>query len=142
MLNGLFRSKNHLRYLFVATFKDGSVIKQTQEDKSPTTPGKNCFYDVLQRMPEVRTFEFIGNGVRAGVNLETGHFSMNGATFLASDPSLIANLNDIDGFRLVYFKRHRHTLSNYTEVSHGIEYHLGWQVTLDGKNYQQTIALN
>lgn len=135
-----------LKYLFSATFKDGTVIKQTQKDESATTLGKNCFYDVLQRMSEVVKFELVEDnwlsGKKVSIDLLTGLFTVGGVEFIASDPSLISNLRDVEGFRLVYFKRHRHTLTNGVETNHEIEYHLGWQTTLDGKNYQQTIALS
>lgn len=40
--------KLELKYLFCVQFKDGSVIEQTSEDVSPTTAGRNAFYDLLE----------------------------------------------------------------------------------------------
>jgi hypothetical protein len=132
-----------LAYLFTATFKDGSVIQQTQEDKSQTGEGKSAFYDVDQRISEVSTFSIESPSVKATVDLNTGLFTMNGVGFYPSNPSVIDNFRDVKEHRLIYFRRHRRDLENGVEVNHDIEYHIGWQTTLDdGKNYKQTISLD
>ena len=130
-----------LKYLFEAHFRDDSVVEQTQDDRSATVEGKNAFYDVLQRISEVQTLSLTDGEIIASVDLTSGLFSLNGFTFQAGDPS-IPNLKNATGFRLIYFKRHRHHFSqDGTEQGHEIEYHIGWQTTIDGKNYQQTIAV-
>jgi hypothetical protein len=131
-----------LAYLFTALFTDGSTMSQTQEDRSATVEGKNAFHDVLQRITDVEVFALHSATVIVRVDLRTGLFTLNGCTFQASDPS-IPNLKDAPHFRLVYFKRHRrHFQQGAGEVGHEIEYHLGWQTTIDGKNYRQTLALS
>jgi hypothetical protein len=131
------------KYLFTATFQDGSVVKQTQEDRSASAEGKNAFYDVLQRIGEIESFSIEGENIKASVDLNTGRFTLNNIMFQATDPSVISKLEDVTHFRLVYFKRHRHNFGNDNqELSHDIEHHIGWQTTIDGKNYQQTISLD
>ena len=130
-----------LKYVFRATFKDGSTVHQTSADQSAHVEGKNAFYDVLQRIPDVQVFSIVGEEIIASVDLRTGLFTLNGFTFQATDPS-IPNLKEATEFRLIYFKRHRHHFSqDGSEAAHEIEYHIGWQTTIGGKNYQQTIAL-
>lgn len=103
--------KAPLTYLFQATFKDGSVIQQTQEDVSPTVGGKNCFYDVLQRMADLDQFvlwEQSEEGGFAGVSLIDGSFAINGRPFrqLFDVTGTEPHLKD---FELVFYKR---TLQN------------------------------
>jgi len=63
-----------MKYLFKAILKDGSLIEQTQEDKSSHTENRNCFYDVLQKMDEVIGFgmENTENNDQYWVNLQNG----------------------------------------------------------------------
>jgi hypothetical protein len=133
-----------LKYLFQANFKDGSFIQQTQADESATTPGKNCFHDVKQRIDDVVSFGFFSDETPNTyvVDLTDGHFEVNGTPFTAQDPSGEKLPSDAK-FRLVYFKRHCHGFNvDLQEVSHDLAFHLGWQVTTpDGKNIQQTIAI-
>lgn len=130
-----------LKYLFECHFADGTVISQTPEDVSANTPGKNAFYDVLQRMDEVVLFGLISDDHAYAVDLQTGWFQANHADFAVP--------NDLpEGehkFRLVYFRRNFQTVAVGgelpEELSHIVEYHIGWQTTIDGKNYQQTIKV-
>lgn len=47
-------------YLFVATFTDGSEIRQTQEDRSTLEPeGRTAFYDVLNSGKEIQEFSLV-----------------------------------------------------------------------------------
>src|ERR1700691_4542165 len=80
----------HLKYLFEAHFINGDVITQDQKDESPTTPGKNCFHAVLERLNEVTFFGLFSDedpNIYA-VDLRTGQFSVNGVMFSAQDPRI------------------------------------------------------
>lgn len=130
-----------LKYLFECHFNDGTRLLQTPEDVSSIDPTRSAFYDVVQRLVDVDAFVLTEPGVTSLiVDLKTGIFSLNGVPFLASNPSQVIPPNS--KFRLVYFRRHTHNHNmGGEEIGHEIEYHLGWQTTVDGKNYQQTIAI-
>lgn len=125
-------------YLFKALFTDGTSIQQTPEDISSITEGKNCFYDVLQRLDDVEVFALHSDCTSVVVDITTGTFAINGVEF---------NAIGSDEFphdakrRLIYFRRHQHTFEQGEELSHETEYHIGFQTTVDGKNIQQTIAV-
>ena len=127
-------------YLFEAVFNDGTSIKQNPEDESTITPGKNCFYDVLQRIADVVTFTISNDENTATVYLKTGLFELNGVTFAASNPS--QQFPHDTQFRLIYFRRITHSYG--AGIEHGMHTanHIGWQTTVDGTNHQQTIALD
>ena len=129
----------NLKYLFECHLADGTIIRQTPEDVSAHTPGKNAFYDVLQRIDEVVLFGLIAEENAYAVDLRTGWFQANCADFCIPN-----DLPEGDHkFRLIYFRRNFHTVMMGgelpEELKHIVEYHIGWQTTVDGKNYQQTI---
>lgn len=132
-----------LPFLFQANFRTGDFIQQTHADESPITPGKNCFYDVKQRIDDVASFGFFSDEHpnTYAVDLSDGHFEINGVQFTAQDPSLKAS-DAKPVYRLVYFKQNRIDRdSTTTQTKHYVCFHLGWQYTTeDGRNVQQTIA--
>jgi hypothetical protein len=126
---------------------DGSVIQETPEDKSNTTEGRNAFYDVIQRIGEVKRFSLrncvtdAGDTSTVSVDLTDGTFTMNGSQpFTVQNPSV--ELDNNPEYRLIYFRRvwqHRHM--DGTQSS-DMEFHIGWQVTTEGgKNVKYTIAV-
>lgn len=67
---------------FEAEYINGDFYIQTQDDKSTHTEGKNSFYDVLQRLDEVKRFHIIkDDNTRHTVDLESGSFGINGVFF-------------------------------------------------------------
>lgn len=129
-----------LKYHFIALFEDGSFLTQNEDDVSRIDPTRSAFYDVFQRKDEVVVFALRNMDTELKVDLGTGLFELNGMPFRASNPS--EQLPPETKYRLVFFRRHQHirNLGN-SEESHNIEYHIGWQATVNGKNYQQTIAI-
>ena len=129
-----------ITYLFKCQFKDGTCLEQTEEDVSQTTPGKNAFFDVLERIDDVVAFEIINDFDYHSlkVDLQDGHFESNGIAFNAFPFDYPGRLDQ--PFRLVYFLRHTHTMGQYGE-DHTVEYHIGWEILINGKNYRQTISV-
>jgi len=125
-----------LKYIFQVTYKDGSIYKSNQEDVSITDPLKSCFYDVNQ--DEVKTFFLFNDEHTFSVNLEDGHFEVDGVPFFMHD--LNTNLT---GFKLVFFRRHTHDFNAATgkEMRHEVVYNMGWECNLNGKNYQQIMKI-
>lgn len=131
------------KYKFTAIYSDDSTYTQSPDDKSLFNgPDKSSFSDVLDRIDEVVKFVLINNTgtEEISVDLKTGLFTIRGCfPFKACDPSL--ELPSEEKLRLVYFRRNRRHFNGDVQVDHEIEYHIGWQVTVGGKNYVQTIAI-
>jgi hypothetical protein len=132
-----------LSYLFTCHFKDGTVIQQTAEDVSKVDPTRSAFYDVVQRLEEVKTFTIIKQDARQHtfmVDLRNGHFEIDGVQFYASAKG---ELPDEAKFRLIYFHRHQHKIvQGQTMSGDDIQYFIGWQTNLlNGNNVQQTISV-
>jgi len=124
-----------LKYLFKALFTDGTILEQNQNDQSTTTPNKNAFYDVLQRLNEVRAFALYNQetGEEWLTDLKDGHFEHNQSPFFIHDEELINK-------RLVFFKRNSFNALNGQPLS--VTYHLGFQSNkMDGSNVQKVIML-
>jgi hypothetical protein len=132
-------------YLFEADFSDGTTYIQGDADQSIDTPGKNCFYDVLNRLHDVVAFHLVGEGHRYSVNLLDGHFEIDGLRFQAGQDQF----EPVNGFTLIRYLRTREaiTLNRETgeEVSHesDTDFIIGWQAKDEkGKNHQQVITIS
>jgi hypothetical protein len=132
------------KYLFEAHLSDGTLIQQTPEDISTTDPTRSSFYDVQQRIDDVEFFGIYNEHNTYTVDLSDGHFEVNGEPFNAGDPQV--QLPTDAKFRLIYFRRNKLNFAANCEgmeqTSHEVSYFIGWQVTVDGKNYQQTISVS
>jgi len=129
-----------LDYLFEAHLTDGTLIQQTQEDVSSVRADKSAFYDVAQRLEEVAFFGLLNEKHTFVVDLRDGHFEVDGVVFdLHPEPSL--EIPAGTPYRLIYFRHHKRHFSGVVEIAHEVTYHLGWQITVAGKNYQQTLAV-
>lgn len=135
-----------LKYLFVAEFADGHRILQTPEDKSEQDPSKSEFYDVMEYEKKSPLIKFsIGHTSEdkwAVVDLVDGHFEINGHPFY-----LHLNLPSKEPkFRIIYFRirTEQLTMIGDERIPTSLEpsYMLGWQTTIEDKNYQETIIIN
>lgn len=135
-------------YLFVATFSDGSQIYQNEEDVSLDNPGKNCFFDVLERINAGDVpvcFVLLGEHC-FGVDLRDGHFEVDVVPFFQHRPEQPGeNYKD---FRLIYFRTPRIDIEMNTETGeqtpvkgYVLSYTIGWQATHNGKNVQRTFTV-
>lgn len=131
-------SNTILKYLFQATYKDGSVYLQNEEDKSITEPEtRSCYFDV--KVDEVKSFFIFNNDHTYSVNLEDGHFEVDGMPFFMHTDHRLTD------YRLVYYRQHTHSFNQETsdELSHEVEYCIGWQANdSDGKNVQRIMTIN
>lgn len=125
----------NLKYLFGVRYSDKSEYFQTPSDTSLTDPTRSAFFDVMKRYEDVEVFQLTGDGHKYLVDLRDGHFEIDGVPFWMDGP-------EDQPFRLIYFRRHTHTLNAaFAELAHTIEYCFGWQTTADGKNHQQIMIL-
>lgn len=131
-----------LKYIFTAEFKDGTILGQTPEDLSLLEPEKRSrFYDVCQKemeSPLIR-FSLIGDGHTYAVDLTDGHFEIDGLPVRMHEEKL-------SGFKLIYFRQHTHSFNvgetSAKEMSHDIVFRMGWQCTVDGRNYQRVMQID
>ncbi len=130
-----------LFYLFKADFTDGTTYEQTPDDTSQLDPEKRSqFYDVLQSNKTVKKFSLTGNNHTISVDLQDGHFEVD--TFpihLESDQLPTPP----EKYELIFYRQHSHEFNTDSsrELGHKVEYFLGWQCTINNKNYQQKMAI-
>lgn len=146
-----------LNYLFTAEFIDGSILKQTQEDISLLDPKRNQFYDVLNSGKELKCLTYIQqkiwNPTIVSVDLETGNFILNGVEII-SEPIIDKNTGKEIVIRrkpIRYMNVKKHFNATYQIKSGNILdmkelqeeriFYIGWQVNIEGKNYQQIIGV-
>lgn len=116
-----------LKYLFTATFADGSTIEQTPEDVSARDPIRSCFFDVLETGRERGLVAFVlrGDGHEYGVDLRDGHFEIDGVKFFMHEKPEA-------GYELIFFRQHTHSFNlNQEEIAHEVVYRMGWKVAGD-----------
>lgn len=140
-----------LHYLFTAHFTDDTSIQQTQEDVSAVSPTGSAFTDVklaLDSGKQLASFTLVeqveGEEREPNsytVDLLTGQFIINTAPVWLIPEGLE---QDPTEFRVIYWRQHSHDINVMTgqEVAHTIRFVLGWQCTVNEKNYQQTITLD
>lgn len=121
---------------------DGTVIRQTPEDRSMAEPlTRSAYYDVAQRIDDVDVFGLYNDSKTIAVDLKDGHFEINGIPFSAQ-PTAAPTMIEGGKFKLLYFRDHQHEVQGGVEVSHEHQYRLGWEYTdPDGKVYTQTIVI-
>jgi len=111
----------NLKYLFKATFSDGTVIKQTSKDVSKIDPKRSAFYDVLNCDKTLEKFELTGFLDKWSVNLKTGEFTHNNKKFVLEE-------NYKGKRKLEFFRQHQHDFNGVGETDHRIIYFLGYSV--------------
>lgn len=143
-----------LKYLFEAHLKDGTIIRQTPSDISTLDSSRSAYYDVVQRLDEVRTFGLYNDNNVFTVSLEDGHFEVNGTPFSAQ-PTTQPIINEGGKFKLVYFRDHQQEFVLSATVGddgqiiesrslgpHYHQYRMGWEYyDPSGQVYQQTIVI-
>lgn len=144
-----------LRYLFEAHLKDGTVIRQTLEDCSTAEPlTRSAYYDVAQRLDDVRMFGLYNDAHTYTVSLEDGHFEIDGVPFSAQ-PVASTRMNEGGKFELVYFRDHQQEFVISASVGddgtvtesrslgpHYHQYRMGWNYyDPGGVVYTQTIVI-
>jgi hypothetical protein len=134
-----------MKYLFTSLHLGPSgeeiYIEQTPEDKSTISidPPRSCFFDVQEQERQGNKcvmFCMVGENNTYLVDLRTGRFEVNGASFYL-------HKGEVGNIRVIYF---RDMIRNFTMDGHGLDqyidaYNFGWQGQVDGKNVQYIITL-
>jgi hypothetical protein len=125
-----------LKYLFTAEYDDKTIFQQTQDDISKINPEKSAFYDIDHSRLKYFELKDVTQDYYAGVDLTDGSFWINGITFSLHEDLPIKDL------RLIYFRRNKlHFNIGYELMDKQTTYLLGWQCTIDNKNYKRYIEL-
>lgn len=100
------------------------------------------FKEVLERQNDLEIFELVEDGKVYQINLNTGMFTINGIEiFLITEQELGTPLRDAH-YRIIYYKRMQ---TNFTvqklEKPKVFCYLLGWQTTVNGKNFQRILQI-
>lgn len=130
-----------LKYLFECEFADGSILVQTPEDVSAIDSKRSQFYDCLEKDKKspITRFALKGDGKHLLVDLLDGHFELNDIPFNCHE-----NLPEKKPIRrLIFYRQHTHSLNPETleNLSHEVEYCIGWQTTIKRKNYKETVTI-
>jgi len=144
-----------LKYLFAVGFTDGTTYFQNPDDTPQIAESGSAFADVKLKMDEIAWFSLYQPNPTGtfnenwetqtvlSVNLLLGIFQFGNAghIFTTEDPT--RRLAQDAKFKLIFFRRHTHRLNvNNEELSHTIEYVLGYQTTDSTETgYQQVIAI-
>jgi hypothetical protein len=128
-----------LDYLFTAEFSDGTKLHQDRHDRSRVEPlTRSAFYDVLQRIAEVRRFSIESRDRRHlhVVDLTTGHFETDG--------QIICNpYGQLTNYRVIYFRRCEQGFEQgWVMRPKIVAYFIGWQANdAQGRNQQMTLEI-
>lgn len=138
-----------LRYLFVATFQDGSEIRQAPEDISALNSQRSAFYDVLERVRQgipVTYFELQDlDGIpRHAVDLRSGLFLSEGR-ILDIQPCQ-SPLPPGGRFELIYYRDRSATMTVRGGETVGAtdthRYRIGWNCSIAGQQFTQTLIVD
>ncbi len=123
-------------YHFIARFFDGSIYQQNWSDSSVVHPlTRSAFWDVAQRLTQVRSFT-LTNGIREHtVFLNDGHFKTDGR-------EIVSPHGQLTNYRLIYFRRVQQSIESGNLTARVAFYFIGWQANdVNGKKYQMMLEI-
>jgi len=99
---------------------------------------EHLFKEVLDVLDDVEVLTLSWDKKYAEVNFKNGHFNINGEDISFKDIS-----DREEKYRPIYFKRVKQSLTTVgMKPSENIKYHIGYQITIDGKNYQRILKID
>lgn len=126
-----------LKYLFIVEYFDGTIYRQNEEDIPVIKETGSSFSDVRQE--DVKRFHLVNQEHKFCVDLSDGHFEVNGVRFFMHDAGL--GLKD---FILIFYRQHLHQINvgSGKEISHDINYCIGWQINnQQGENIKRIMEI-
>lgn len=131
------------KYLFEASYEDGHVITQPEDDRySKHVDGAehnfSSFTDVMdysEKSP-LEIFALVGRDRQVfAVSLKTGEFFVNGATFMLDQP-----LEELTDRKIIYYRTKRMDMVNGNQIVHA--YNFGYEGTdQKGKRVKKVITI-
>lgn len=116
------------KYLWEATFEDGRIITQPEDDRySKHVDGAehnfSAFRDVIDHMEKspLEFFALVGRDRQVfAVSLKSGEFFVNGTTFMLDQP-----LEELKDRKIVYFRTKRANMQSREQSIHA--YNFGYE---------------
>jgi len=126
-----------LKYLWQATFKDGTIIRQPLDDcyskhDDNAEHNPSAFRDIIeyQEKSPLEYFALYGRDNQVfAVNIKTGKFYVNGTTFMLDQP-----MEELKDRKLIYFRTGR--MDMHTGKGFVYAYNIGYE----GKDNNGKIA--
>ena len=118
-----------MAFMWQVQLNDDSIISEFDEQGN-----EHLFKEVLDRLSDVKILSLYWESKVASVDLTDGSFLINGEKISFNGIS-----NRTEPYRLIYFKRVQKTF-NIPEPN--IKYYLGYQITIDGVNYQRLLQID
>ena len=118
-----------MAFMWQVQLNDDSIISEFDEQGN-----EHLFKEVLDRLSDVKILSLYWESKVASVDLTDGSFLINGEKVSFNGIS-----NRTEPYRLIYFKRVQKTF-NIPEPN--IKYYLGYQITIDGVNYQRLLQID
>ena len=128
-IHGGDNSMNSLSFLWIAEFTNDSIF-QTENGI------EHRFQEVIDRFNELKYFHLYHKEkeIHFVVDLTLGIITCN--------KKAQVGLKEKNNIRLIYFRRHKKELSeSFKEISHTIEYHLGFQYNDKLGNNRQIVLI-
>ena len=116
-----------------AKLSNSTIIKEHDKEGN-----EHLFKEVLDVINELEVLTLSWDKKYASVNFKNGHFNINGEDISFKDIS-----DRKERYRPIYFKRVRQVISTGTSnPNENIKYHIGYQITINDKNYQRILKVN
>lgn len=137
----MFWNKNYtntdyqLDYLFIAELANGSIYKQSPDDKARFTVGSS-FSDIANQ--PLKKFSLVGKGHIFTIDLLDGHLEIDGRK-LYPPTEVLAGAK----LRLIYYRTVTRSVligPDGKPLPPTVKYVLGWQYDLGGKNYKWEVG--
>ncbi len=133
-----------LKYLWEATFKDGTMISQPPDDRYSKHDDKaehnpSAFRDLLdhQETSELEFFALVGQDRQIyAVSLDTGEFFVNGTTFMLDQP-----LEELKDRKLIYFRTNRMNMQTHEQYTHAFNFGYEGKHPESGKIVKKVITI-
>ncbi len=133
-----------LKYLWEATFKDGTMISQPPDDRYSKHDDKaehnpSAFRDLLdhQETSELEFFALVGQDRQIyAVSLDTGEFFVNGTTFMLDQP-----LEELKDRKLIYFRTNRVNMQTHDQYTHAFNFGYEGKHPESGKIVKKVITI-
>jgi hypothetical protein len=123
-----------LDYLFIAETIDGSIIKQTPDDKAKFSSVGTMMTDLMKE--HLKSFSLVGKGHIFTIDLKDGHFEVDGNKIYS--PTIPPSNADL---RPIYWRQVTRSIGADGSEIPKIRYIIGWQYTLNGKNCDWQMAI-
>lgn len=154
--------KPTLTYLFEAEYKDGHIYSQHPDDFSLKFPptideagemqGRSAGADIQEDLDNdlISRVSLVGRGNKITVDLTTGLFEINGLQVILESnklPILPDRFVLVRYYQVTQVQHVTYKNSDGTKVSESYEpefreYFLGWKCTINGRVYEEKIAVS